>query len=190
MEQVESEQRFSLLSFHPTSRKGLGMTSLVGKPIKLFCCLLFLSLFLSLPSLTPRAQSADATDFFETKIRPLLSAHCLSCHGTQVQMAGLNLSTEASFLKGSEKGPAVVKGDPENSRLIQAVRYLRDIKMPPTGKLTAQQISDLTEWVQLGAPWPNAQTLGSAGKDKKRSGVHRILTSGHSNPSKLRLRLS
>ncbi len=81
-------------------------------------------------------------------------------------MAALNLSTEAGLLKGSDKGPAVVKGDPENSRLIQAVRYLRDIKMPPTGKLTAQQISDLTEWVQLGAPWPNAQTLGSAGKDK------------------------
>ena len=38
--------------------------------------------------------------------------------------------------------------------------------MPPTGKLTAQQISDLTEWVQLGAPWPNAQTPSGAGKDK------------------------
>ena len=81
-------------------------------------------------------------------------------------MAGLNLATEASFLKGSDKGPVVVKGDPENSRLIQAVRYQRDIKMPPTGKLTARQIADLTEWVQLGAPWPNAQTPSGAGKDK------------------------
>ena len=136
------------------------MTALVSRCIKLFCCFLFFGL----PSV--QAQSADATDFFETKIRPLLSAHCLSCHGTQVQMAGLNLATEASFLKGSEKGPVVQRGDPENSRLIQVVRYQRDIKMPPTGKLTAQQISDLTEWVQLGAPWPNAQTPSGAGKDK------------------------
>ena len=142
------------------------MISSVGKPINLSYRLFFLGLFLSVPSLSLRAQSADGTDFFETKIRPLLSAHCWSCHGTQVQMAALNLSTEAGLLKGSDKGPAVVKGDPENSRLIQAVRYLRDIKMPPTGKLTARQISDLTEWVQLGAPWPNAQTPGSAGKDK------------------------
>src|SRR6185503_3871178 len=155
-----------LLSCH--LEKGLGMRSLISKPIKFLCCLLFLSPFLSLSSLTSRAQSADTTDFFETKIRPLLSAHCLSCHGTQVQMAGLNLATEASFLKGSEKGPVVQRGDPENSRLIQVVRYQRDIKMPPTGKLTAQQISDLTEWVQLGAPWPNAQTPGSVGKDSEK----------------------
>ena len=116
------------------------MTASVVRLITFFGCFLFLSL----PSLSLRAQSAGATDFFETKIRPLLSAHCLSCHGTQVQMAGLNLSTEASFLKGSEKGPVVQRGDPENSRLIHVVRYQRDIKMPPTGKLTAQQISDLT----------------------------------------------
>ena len=105
------------------------MTASVGRPIKLFSGFLLLSL----ASLSPGAQPADATDFFEAKIRPLLSTHCLTCHGTQVQMARLNLSTEASFLKGSEKGPVVVKGDPENSRLIQAVRYLGDIKMPPTG---------------------------------------------------------
>src|SRR5207342_2904672 len=104
----------SILSSH--LEKGLGMRSLIGKPIKFLCCLFFLSPFLSPTSLTPRAQSADATDFFESKIRPLLSAHCLSCHGTQVQMGGLNLATEASFLKGSEKGPVVQRGDPENSR--------------------------------------------------------------------------
>ena len=143
------------------------MTASVGRPIKLFSGFLLLSL----ASLSPGAQPADATDFFEAKIRPLLSTHCLTCHGTQVQMARLSLSTEASFLKGSEKGSVVVKGDPENSRLIQAVRYLGDIKMPPTGKLTAQQISDLTEWVQLGAPWPIEQARGDAGKNasEKRS---------------------
>src|SRR5215510_1992298 len=96
------------------------------------------------------ARPADPRDFFETRIRPLLSAHCLACHGEQTQMAGLKLSTEEGFLKGSEKGPVVVKGDPESSRLIQVVRYVKDIKMPPTGKLTAKQIADLTEWVQQG----------------------------------------
>jgi len=121
----------------------------------LWCWILLTPLSLSLS-----ARPADPNDFFEARIRPLLSAHCLACHGEQMQMAGLNLSTEKGFFKGSEKGPVVVKGDPDNSRLIQAVRYVNDIKMPPTGKLSSQQISDLTEWVQLGAPWPEQQTSG------------------------------
>src|SRR5262249_27736763 len=81
--------------------------------------------------------------------------------GEQMQIGGLNLSTEKGLLKGSEKGPVVVKGDPDSSRLIQAVRYVKDIKMPPTAKLSSQQIADLTEWVQLGAPWPKQQTSDS-----------------------------
>jgi Protein of unknown function (DUF1553)/Protein of unknown function (DUF1549)/Planctomycete cytochrome C len=141
------------------------MTASDRRAIKLFSWLLLLSL----PSRGPRAQSPEGSDVFETRIRPLLSANCLSCHGAQVQMAGLNLSTEAGLLKGSDKGPVVMKGDAENSRIIQAVRYLTDVKMPPTGKLTDPQISDLTQWVQQGAPWPVAQPLPGAGKNEKQS---------------------
>jgi hypothetical protein len=138
------------------------MRALARKSIKPFS-----SLFLfTLSSISLGAQPTDTSDFFETKIRPLLVTYCFTCHGTHVQMAGLNLSTEASFLKGSEKGPVVVKGDPEKSRLIQAVRYMGDIKMPPTGKLTQLEIADLTDWVKSGAPWPNAQTHGGPGSDE------------------------
>lgn len=72
-------------------------------------------------------------------------------------MAGLQLTTAAGFFKGADTGPVVVNGDPENSRLIRAVRYQDTIKMPPTGKLTAEEIEDLTEWVKMGTPWPNAE---------------------------------
>jgi hypothetical protein len=137
-------------------------TPVVGNLNKLFGSFLLLTL----DPVGLSAKPADTAIFFETKIRPLLSAHCLSCHGIHLQMGGLNLADEASFLKGSQKGPVVAKGDPENSRLIQAVRNLGHVKMPPTGMLTAQQISDLTEWVQQGAPWSNTQSLGSAGRGK------------------------
>ena len=30
--------------------------------------------------------------------------------------------------------------------------------MPPSGKLTPAEISDLVEWVKMGAPWPEATT--------------------------------
>ncbi|MEO8049489.1 MAG: DUF1549 and DUF1553 domain-containing protein, partial [Acidobacteriota bacterium] len=45
-------------------------------------------------------------------------------------------------------------GDPENSRLIQAVGYQSKIKMPPTGKLEDSEIQALRDWVKLGAAWP------------------------------------
>src|SRR5439155_26064701 len=46
-------------------------------------------------------------------------------------------------------------GEPENSLLIQAVRYTDDdLKMPPRGKLKDEQIADLVAWVKLGAPLP------------------------------------
>src|SRR5215475_15683256 len=83
------------------------------------------------------------TDFFETKIRPLLSDNCFACHGPLTQMAGLNLSTAETFLKGGTSGPVVVKGEPENSRLIDVVRYQGSIKMPPSGKLKDHEIANL-----------------------------------------------
>ncbi len=74
-------------------------------------------------------------------------------------MAKLNLSTAAGFFMGGESGPVVVKGEPENSRLISAVNYQGQIKMPPTGKLTDAEIADLVAWIKIGAPWPNAGSV-------------------------------
>src|SRR6185295_17810518 len=122
---------------------------------------LFVVLLLSSHSL--RAQStADSMEFFETKIRPVLSEHCFACHGPKMQTAGLDLSTKAGFFKGGENGPVVIKGDPENSRLIHAVGYQDKIKMPPSGRLTEQQISNLTAWVKSGASWPDEKSLPSS----------------------------
>ena len=70
---------------------------------------------------------------------------------------------------GGNTGPALVPGKPDDSLLIQAVRYKdEDLQMPPKGeKLTDQQIADLTEWVRRGAPDPRT------GAVRKGSGVGR-----------------
>lgn len=120
-------------------------------PTLLFVC----SWPLSLAAAKPQAN-AEQNEFFESKIRPLLSSKCFACHGSEMQMAKLNLATAAGFFKGGESGPVVVKGEPENSRLIQAVAYQGQVKMPPAGKLKDAEIADLVAWVKLGAPWPDA----------------------------------
>ena len=100
--------------------------------------------------------------FFETKIRPILVDHCSTCHGEKLQMASLNLTTVEGLFKGAVSGPVVVKGDPENSRIIQVVSYLDKIKMPPTGKLKEEEIEALKAWVKMGTPWPDAKATATA----------------------------
>lgn len=105
-------------------------------------------------------QAADSkadparVEFFEAKVRPILAAHCLGCHGPEKQKAGLRLDSKPSMLRGGDSGPAVQPGDPEASRLIEVIRYHDDVKMPPKGKLKEFEIASLTEWVKTGAVWP------------------------------------
>jgi cytochrome c553 len=99
----------------------------------------------------------EGVEFFEKKIRPLLVENCHECHSTAHKMRGkLLLDSRAGLLKGGETGPVVVPGDIEKSLILKAVRYDDpDLKMPPRGKLSDQQIADLTAWVKMGAPWPD-----------------------------------
>src|SRR5437588_11864973 len=87
-----------------------------------------------------RAQSAPAAspDFFENKIRPVLSNNCYSCH-TNSQLGGLRLDSRDAMLKGGKTGPALVPGDPEKSLMITAVRQTGPLKMPMGTKLNNDQ---------------------------------------------------
>jgi hypothetical protein len=100
--------------------------------------------------------SRQHADFFEAKVRPILVEHCFKCHGVKKQEAGLRLDSRAGILRGSDTGPVVVPGNPEESPLIDAIGHDAAIKMPPKSKLSIQAIDDLTKWVKLGVPWPES----------------------------------
>src|SRR5687768_13319170 len=105
------------------------------------------------------AENSPATaagiEFFEKRIRPLLVEHCQQCHGAKQQRGGLSLASVAGMRQGGDRGPAIVPGQPEQSLLLTVVSYADDdLKMPPKGKLKAEQIADLTRWIELGAPGP------------------------------------
>jgi hypothetical protein len=57
-------------------------------------------------------------------------------------------------LKGGESGPAIVRGEPEKSLLILAVRHDGPVSMPPKKMLARDEIDDLSAWIKMGAPWP------------------------------------
>ncbi len=117
---------------------------------------------------TARAEitAQDAT-FFETKVRPLLVEHCYDCHSGGKTKGGLSLETKAGWTKGGDNGPAIEPGKPDDSLIIQAVRYTdADFAMPPEkkgGKLKDAEIAVLEEWVRMGAPDPRETVAKIAG---------------------------
>ena len=77
-------------------------------------------------------------EFFETKVRPLLAAECFECHSADKAEGGLRLDTATTTRAGGDSGPVVVPGNPEQSQLVNAIRY-EDLEMPPKAPLTAPQ---------------------------------------------------
>ena len=64
-------------------------------------------------------------------------------------------------LAGGERGPAIVPGSPEKSRLIQALTYKNvDLQMPPTAKLPAAVIDDFSTWIKNVAVWVGPGSSG------------------------------
>lgn len=116
---------------------------------------LFALLAFGLPACSLGASS-DPIEFFNTRVRPILASHCVICH-TDAKMGGLQLDSREHALKGGNSGPAIVPGNAEQSLLIRAVSHTHErLKMPPNGKLTGEQISDLRQWVDAGAHWGDA----------------------------------
>lgn len=120
---------------------------------------------------------------FETSIRPILVQHCYRCHSIEAGgkvKGGLRLDSRHGWRRGGESGEVVIPGKPEESRLIQAVSYDDpDLKMPPKGKLNAEQIASLVEWVRRGAvdprdiePTEHATTTPSAPSTGKSAESH------------------
>ncbi|MCA9014506.1 MAG: DUF1549 domain-containing protein, partial [Planctomycetaceae bacterium] len=105
-------------------------------------------------------------DFFEKRIRPLLINRCYECHSEDSVESGLRVDSLSALVKGGERGASVVIGKPEQSLLISAVNHSGQLHMPPKDKLSQKEISDLTEWIRLGAYWPNSKPITQTDEGK------------------------
>jgi mono/diheme cytochrome c family protein len=115
-----------------------------------------LAVLASVGNVVASEPSPLAAERFEKKVRPLLAARCWQCHGADKSKGGLRLDTAAAVRAGGDSGPVVSAGKPAASRLIEAVAYTGELKMPPKGKISDAEIAELTEWVRGGALWPDA----------------------------------
>ncbi|MEP7352557.1 MAG: PSD1 and planctomycete cytochrome C domain-containing protein [Acidobacteriota bacterium] len=134
--------------------------------MRVFRHLLFsfaLSVFLASISSAAPADDAASSDFFETKIRPVLATNCYGCHSS-APLGGLRLDSADGVAKGGSRGAAVVSGDPDKSLLISAIMHTDPkLKMPMgLAKLSDDQITDFKSWVKAGAPWPKTSAAAVA----------------------------
>ncbi|MDB4802763.1 DUF1549 domain-containing protein, partial [bacterium] len=105
----------------------------------------------------------DKTDrevirFFEQNVRPLLVEHCYECHSDKKQKGDLRVDSIGELLAGGESGPSIEINKPDESLLIEAVRY-ESYEMPPGGKLPEEKIAILEQWIKMGAPWPGQEQV-------------------------------
>jgi cytochrome c553 len=116
-------------------------------------------------ALLPVAAGARVDEaFFEARVRPVLAAECLECHGPGRAEGGLRLDWRGGWEIGGDSGPAIRPGDPEGSLFLQALRHQRsDLRMPKEGaKLEDRVLADLAAWIAAGAPDPRAQPAAAA----------------------------
>jgi hypothetical protein len=107
------------------------------------------------------ALAADNTELFEKYARPLFVEKCQTCHNEKLKSGGIDFSSVEGIRQAAAAGVFGSASEPEKSPILQALGYEARVKMPPQGKLPAERIAGVREWLAAGAGLP-ASTGGSA----------------------------
>ncbi|HSH20058.1 MAG TPA: DUF1553 domain-containing protein, partial [Draconibacterium sp.] len=93
---------------------------------------------------------------YNTQVKPILNAHCISCHGGVKQNGGFSLLFEEQAKGNTKSGsPAIISGHPNQSEMIR--RLISDDpeeRMPYEKEpLNKEEIKILKKWIRQGAKW-------------------------------------
>ena len=109
----------------------------------------------------------DRSDYFESKIRPLLIQKCAECHSGTTPEGEFGIDSAASLMKGGKSGPAVDTKNMDASLLIKRILSTdEDVKMPPDERLSDAEIADLKHWISDGAYFPEDSGMPTTAEDR------------------------
>ncbi len=97
-----------------------------------------------------KEASGLKTISFDADIQPILKSKCTGCHGT---LGGWDATSYEKVMQTGDHQPVVVPGDPENSLFAQKIQGTQKEgkAMPPSGKLSSEQIQMILDWIKAGA---------------------------------------
>lgn len=113
------------------------------------------------PGVPCKADEATRHVDFETQVEPILRRACYGCHGSEKQESGLRLDRRLDENSGGDRGPAIIAGDAEGSRLLRVITAT-DAEigaMPPEGegtRLNPEEIELIRTWINEGAWRPES----------------------------------
>jgi hypothetical protein len=99
---------------------------------------------------------------FARDIQPLLTQHCMRCHGGVKRAGGLLLIPAGGLPAAGDSGQQpVAPGKPEVSEVFRRVVATdADERMPAESEpLAAEEIDKLRRWIEQGADWPTHWSL-------------------------------
>ena len=104
----------------------------------------------------PALGQSPAKVDFARDVQPIFKSHCVSCHGPTQQLNGFRLDRRAAAFRGGTF-PVIAPGSSAGSRLyLKLLGQQFGQQMPPTGKLSDAEIETIKNWLDQGAPWPEA----------------------------------
>ena len=130
----------------------------------------------------PAQEPEPGEMLFALNVSRLLADKCVACHGKDPKKikGDLNLTSLEGLLQGGESGESLITpGNAEQSLIYTAVTWKNsDLEMPPkvNDRLTEEQTWQIRDWINAGAPWPNAKIIQSI-RERHDQGI-RVATSG------------
>jgi hypothetical protein len=86
---------------------------------------------------------------WDESVAPILDRNCFKCHAGVRQKSGLDLRSLDTILRGGDRGPAIIPGKPEESRIMEFILPGADPHMPSEGKqLPDNEVETLREWIR------------------------------------------
>ena len=96
---------------------------------------------------TPVSLNQNSYNYSDVQI--IFDLNCLGCHNSTVSLGDLNLSTYENIINSG----SIVSGDALSSNLIDRItRFEGDgLLMPPSNRLSQDDIDIIIEWINNGA---------------------------------------
>lgn len=93
----------------------------------------------------PPTSEVDVSPTYSEHIQPVFAQTCGSCHG-DLETVGLNLTTYEGVMRGSDNGPVILPGLPDDSQLVKRQREGH------FGQLNEAELDLVVRWIGSGAP--------------------------------------